>query len=119
MSKSKIEGFGEWSSWIAKLPDEALNDAKDYINRTALKVESDAKWRCPVDTGRLEASITTEMNMGPRGLQAEVGTNVDYASAVEFGTSTQVAQPYLIPAFNKNTAKFKDELREIIERELK
>ncbi len=118
MSKSKIEGFGEWSSWIAKLPDEALNEAKEHINRTALKVESDAKWRTPVDTGRLEASITTEMNKGPRGLQAEVGTNVEYASAVEFGTSTQVAQPYLIPAFNKNTQKFGEQLRDIIEKEL-
>ena len=118
MSKSKIVGFDNWNNWIDGLSDEVVQEAKNFINLTAYKVESDAKWRCPVDTGRLEASITTEINMGLMGLQAQVGTNVDYATAVEFGTSTQIAQPYLIPAFNKNTQKFKEQLKNIIEQEL-
>lgn len=118
MSKTKIEGFDNWDNWIENLPEEIIQEARDFIATTAYKVESDAKWRCPVDTGRLEASITTEVGMGPMGLQAEVGTNVEYASHVEFGTSTQAAQPYLIPSFNKNTQKFGEQLRAIIEQEL-
>ena len=118
MSKTKIVGFENWDNWIENLPEAVIQEARDFIATTALKVESDAKWRTPVDTGRLEASITTELNKGPRGLQAEVGTNVEYASAVEFGTSTQAAQPYLIPAFNKNTQKFGEQLKDIVEKEL-
>ena len=118
MSKTKIVGFENWDNWIERLPEEVIQEARDFIATTALKVESDAKWRTPVDTGRLEASITTELNKGPLGMQAEVGTNVEYASAVEFGTSTQVAQPYLIPAFNKNTKDFGAQLKAIVEKEL-
>jgi HK97 gp10 family phage protein len=32
-------------------------------------------------------------------LRLVVGSNVDYAPFVEFGTSRQAAQPYLRPAF--------------------
>ena len=34
-------------------------------------------------------------------LEAEVGTNVEYALYVEFGTSKQSAQPFMRPALDK------------------
>jgi hypothetical protein len=64
----------------------------------AVRVESKAKMLCPVDTGRLRSSISHTVGRDDRGLWATVGTNVDYAMAVEYGTFRQRAQPYLRPA---------------------
>ncbi len=44
----------------------------------------------PVDTGRLQESITA----GPTG----VTSDVEYAGFVEYGTSDTAAQPYMRPA---------------------
>lgn len=71
--------------------------AKDLARR-AIRVERQAKHLCPVDTGRLRASITWAMESDARGLLAIVGTNVVYAPFVEFGTSRMAAQPFLRPA---------------------
>lgn len=57
-------------------------------------IETRAKFLCPVDTGNLRRSITSDVD----GLTAEIGTNVHYAPHVEFGTRRSKAQPYLRPA---------------------
>ena len=96
------------------------------IGMTAYKIERTAKQNCRVDTGRLRGSITTNVKQ----LEAEVGSNVEYAGAVEFGTGPYIikpkekkalywkgaehpvkavhhpgikAHPYLIPAFEEHT----------------
>lgn len=66
--------------------------------RRAVRVESAAKRACPVDTGRLRASITHDLERDSKGLVAMVGTNVDYAPHVEFGTFRTRPQPFLRPA---------------------
>lgn len=76
--------------------------AKDLARR-ANKVTNQAKRLCPVDTGRLRSSITMVLESDSDGLYAVVGTNVDYAEFVEFGTSTQRAQPFLRPALGSAT----------------
>lgn len=68
------------------------------LTRRAVQVERDAKQLCPVDTGRLRASIARVLDRDPDGLVAIIGTNVEYAPYVELGTSTQQAQPFLRPA---------------------
>lgn len=70
---------------------------KDLLRR-AIRVESAAKRLCPVDTGRLRASITHDLSEDVRGLFAQVGTDVEYAKYVELGTSRMSAQPFLRPA---------------------
>jgi len=67
--------------------DRALGRA---LTRTALQVERSAKDRAPVDTGTLRASIRT---LDPAQLQKVVGTNVEYAPDVEFGTGPHVIEP--------------------------
>jgi len=64
----------------------------------AQEVVNLAKLLVPVDTGRLRSSITFVMGTANGLVFAEVGTNVDYAPHVEFGTKFMSAQPYLIPA---------------------
>ncbi len=84
---------------------------------TGLVVEGQAKALAPVKEGRLRGSITTQA--ADRGTNVEgkaegsdkisapqdpqevfVGTAVDYAPFVEFGTVHQSAQPYLRPALD-------------------
>lgn len=76
--------------------------AKDLARR-GNKVSNQAKRLCPVDTGRLRSSITMVLGQDGDGLFAMVGTNVDYAEYVEFGTSTQRPQPFLRPALKAAT----------------
>ena len=82
---------------LDKYQENVLERLQKDIEKAALTLEKDAKENCPVDTGRLRASITTEIGK----LEAEVGTNVEYAQSVEFGTSKQKAQPFMRPALDK------------------
>lgn len=71
------------------------------LQRRQIRVERAAKRLCPVDTGRLRSSITRgEIARDGNDLVATIGTNVEYARHVEFGTSRQRAQPYLRPALD-------------------
>lgn len=117
MSKTSIEGFENWARWIDSLDNKVKREVSELVETTALKIERDAKWNAPVDTGRLEASITTKMNK--RTTSAEVYTDVEYALPVELGSSSQGAQPYMIPAFNKHAKGFEKQVKSIAEREMK
>ena len=91
-------------------------------------VRADAVDNCPVDTGRLKNSITSAVE----GDSAVIGTNVEYAPYVEFGTGAQgdksvahttkkhwtyysggrfyttsghAPQPFLVPALKNNIPK--------------
>jgi len=66
-------------------------------------IEGRAKEICPVDTGRLKGSITTHAGETEDGNRHEVcvGTNVEYAPYVEFGTRKMNPKPYLRPAFDE------------------
>lgn len=74
-----------------------LRTAAD-LQRLALRVQLEARRLAPVDTGRLRASIQHVMGADDRGPYADVGTNVQYAPHVEYGTVHMAAQPFLRPA---------------------
>lgn len=57
-------------------------DLEAPLTKACLLVENDAKRKCPVDTGQLRQSITHEIE----GNTGVVGTNVEYAPYVEYGT---------------------------------
>jgi HK97 gp10 family phage protein len=106
----------------------------------ALIVVNDAKRRAPVLTGNLRRSIHVgghghggglESGGGDTGTDIEgnshsnhsaevqVGTNVDYAAAQEYGTSRGIrAHPYLRPAFDENTDKVADEIKAAVRAQL-
>lgn len=114
--KAEIEGLKEWEAWIDTLPDGVEQEAMKLVEKTAYKIEADAKRNTPVDTGRLRASIDTDLE--PKKIQAEVGTDVEYSDIVELGSSKQRPQPYLFPAFDKNTQTFESEFRNIFDKGL-
>lgn len=68
------------------------------LARVGLRVQNAARSFCPVDTGRLRSSIQYVPGRDALGPFFDVGTNVEYAPFVEYGTSRTRAQPFLRPA---------------------
>lgn len=101
------------------------------IYKAGLLVEGDAKRLCPVDTGRLRSSIATTKGYDGDNCVATVGTNVEYAPYVEFGTGQrgdpsvehrqdwmgQPPHPYLRPALIHNTDN--GNIEKVVQSELK
>lgn len=93
--------------------EEAVGDA---VREAAMLVEREAKINAPVDTGRLQGSIGSEEK---NPLLFEVGTNMEYAVPVEFGTSKMAAQPYLQPAIETIRQKYPDLIKENVKVEIR
>lgn len=71
--------------------------AEKRVALLALELRTEAVKAAPVDTGRLRASIG--LKKIPGGWR--VGTNVQYALWVEYGTRHTRAQPFMRPAAEK------------------
>jgi hypothetical protein len=69
------------------------DDVKRAVDRTRIDVQNEARRRAPVDTGRLRSSIVSRVEGGGRNLGYVVGSNVNYAAAVEYGTAPHVIKP--------------------------
>lgn len=76
--------------------------ARDLARR-GRNVETDAKRRCPVNTGRLRSSIQTSLSQRGYVLIATVGSNVVYARYLENGTIYIAAYDYLKDALPAGT----------------
>ena len=114
----------------------ALQEAGEIVRKDAVMNIRNNK---SVDTGRLMGSITVNVE----GNTAEIGTNVEYAPYVEFGTGTKgdksvahttrkswtyysggqffttsghAPQPFLVPAFKNNRDKIKQLIRQAVMR---
>ena len=74
------------------------------LEAVGLQAEGYAKGYCPVDTGTLRNSITHTTEGHDT---AVIGTNVEYAPYVEYGTSRMKAQPYLAPAVTNHLDEYK------------
>lgn len=81
------------------------------LERTAYNIERGAKRNCPVDTGNLRRTITTEIG----SMEVNVGSNCEYASYVHDGTRYQSAQPFLEEATNANLDDLANRIAEAIE----
>lgn len=98
-------------------------NAKTEINKAVYDTPPSPTY--PVRTGRLRASLTfatatehsepgAEAKPGDADLRGKpdedkvyVGTNVEYASCVEFGTTRMRARPYLKPALMNHIDEYK------------
>ena len=67
--------------------------ADGVVGRIAHAIADKARDNAPVKTGTLKRSI--------RATDSSVEVGVDYAAAVEFGTATKAAQPYLRPGIEQ------------------
>lgn len=78
--------------------DRRAIKSKEGLTRLGLRVQNAARELAPVDTGRLRSSIRMISGEDADGFYVEVGTNVEYAVFVEYGTTRAAAQPFLRPA---------------------
>lgn len=128
---------------ISKL--EKLDNVNQAMEQACILVENEAKIKCPVDNGLLRNSITHYIEDNPDELVGVVGTNVEYAPYVEFGTGIysslgngrqdrwkykdakgewhstigQHPQPYLQPALEENRRKIEKMFKEQIKKGVK
>ena len=85
-----------------------------FLEEAGVIVQGSAKRIAPVDSGNLKGSITREKFHD----RAEVGTNVEYAEHVEYGTKHMTAQPYLRPAIDENRKGLLRKLAELMRAEI-
>lgn len=105
-TRVEVEGGRELARRFRELSQDAGTELEEALVKSALFVERDAKLNSPVDTGRLRASISnTNEGFGTDNPSVMIGTNTQYAAAVEFGTSKKSAHPFLFPALNSNKQK--------------
>ncbi len=109
--------------WNArKLKREVALTVHQKIEKAAIMIESDIKRSFVtspspaggppgVDTGRLRTSITHEVERSGKEIIGRVGTNVDYAIPLEYGTSRMAARPFLRVGLNKNIPKIRQLFR--------
>jgi HK97 gp10 family phage protein len=98
---------------------QAMSEFRSAMNRALETIGSTAEGYAKValteqhavDTGRLRGSVSHAVD----GYSVYIGTNVEYAPYIEFGTSKQKARPYLKPA----ATEYPKTYRAIVERELK
>ena len=93
-----VEGLENVQAMIDDKINNLTEKLSEGIAESCKVVEADARGLCPVDTGELQKSITSEVS----GTTGTVGTNKEYAMYVEFGTYKMEAQPYLVPALKSN-----------------
>lgn len=90
----------------------------DKLTLAGEVVASAAIQNCPVDTGNLRGSITSEVD--ETAMVARIGTPVEYAPYIEFGTGEYAengmgrkdwkgmkSQPFLRPALIENREKIR------------
>ena len=73
--------------------DKVNKAVSQELEKTAHRIERQAKELAPIDTGELRRSIVTEGS----GLDYEIGTNLEYSEYIEDGTSPHIinGNPYL------------------------
>ena len=77
--------------------------ARQVLQKSAYDLEATAKALCPVDTGNLRSSISTEFTGSGAfsEMTAEIGPTALYGEYVEQGTGRMAPQPYMSPAADK------------------
>lgn len=112
----KLEGFDEFFDWASDAPQEIKEEVHKVIKQAGASIEREAKSLAPVDTGRLRGSITSKNNSSGQYMSVEIGTDVEYAEHVEFGTYKTKAQPFLFPAYNAQEQRIINDLNKAVGR---
>lgn len=102
----------KYKSNIPRITQQMEQNIPRALKAIGIFVEGEAKVRAPYDTGRLRDSMDHRVDEG--AAKVIIGTPVEYAPYVEFGTSKMKAQPYLRPALEGN----KDRIQQIAEQYL-
>lgn len=87
-----LEGVDEFIDALGASPAVVYAANLDAMRKSVFLVEAEAKALVPRRTGRLFSSIQGDVAAGDE-IQGTVGTNVEYAPFVEFGTGPHDIAP--------------------------
>lgn len=77
---SSTEGLDELLANLSGLGGNIKQSCKKGLERGAKKIQKNAKYLAPVDTGHLRNSIKTKSEIKQDGVEAQVFTNTEYRS---------------------------------------
>ncbi len=126
---------------INNIKDYEINkktDVSKIVKDTAMKIQANAKQKTPVKSGTLKRSIGVDLSTDE--MSAEIGTSLEYAAHVEFGTAPRTisvyeanvlsdgkqffgkevkhpgskSQPFLFPAYEQEIPEYKSKLAEAL-----
>ena len=86
--------------------------AKDALEAVGIQAEGYTAQNAPVRTGRLRASITHKT----QGKTTYIGTNVEYAPYVEYGTSRMSPRYFLTNAINGHLDEYVEILKHYLQK---
>jgi len=124
----KISGVRTVGKKLDRKKEQLEENIMEEIIKTALvDIETPAKKKCHVDTGRLRASIHTEyIGKKQYNYKDNIGNSFDGALSVkleddevlvgtnvEYGQKMEAIDPYLFPAFESSKAGLRSRLRNI------
>lgn len=78
----------------------------EYVTDVSRKVKNEAQRRCPVDEGRLRASVEFAVTVEGDKVIGRIGTKVEYAMAVHEGTGVYGPQAAVIRPKTAKALKF-------------
>lgn len=123
----ELEGLDQLMKTLEGLSGEEAAEATmmDGLTKAGNMIQETAKSNCPVDTGQLRNSI--EVSKTEHAVL--VGTNVEYAPYVEYGTGRRgdptvahrhdwegmYPQPFLYPALNTHIPTIKTKVEESLQ----
>ena len=90
----RIDGLEAARAELERKLRAVSNGAESGLEAVGQQVTTETRRRAPLLTGRLRRSYAWESGPG----YVEVGTNVEYAPAQEYGTRHQPGTPHLRPA---------------------
>lgn len=97
----------ELKSRIPQVRKEVEEGLARAVAETAFAIEGNAKMLAPVDTGFLRNSINAESQSR---LTWFVNVGAHYGIHQEFGTYKMAAQPFLLPAANRQRPLFESRI---------
>ncbi len=91
--KIGIQGEKELLAEIDRATEEIKNKVIKLLEDTAYEIEGEAKKKSPINLGALRNSIHVEKIFEENKKEFRVGTNIEYAPYMEFGTGLLADYP--------------------------
>ena len=114
MAKIKVEGLDKLQK--ALKDNVTMNDLKKVIRHNGAelqsKIQDNAEFTQGYQTGTTKRSVVLLIKDG--GLTAESGPTTEYSGYVEYGTRFMDAQPFVKPALEEQTKKFKQDINKLV-----
>lgn len=114
MASIKITGLDKLEKQLKE--NVTMNDVKRVIRHNGAElqrgIQQNADFTRGYATGQTKRSVVLDITDG--GFAAESGPTTDYAEYLEVGTRFMDAQPFVEPALEKQTAKFKSDMNKLV-----